>query len=62
VFANECFDLVYCHFVLRHISESELEVAIPALAESLKPGGVLVFRETLSERDKIGVIKHLIEH
>lgn len=61
MFGKESFDLVYCHFVLHDISESELRDIIHALAESLKPGGVLVFREPLRERGKIGVIKHLIE-
>lgn len=45
----------------RELRSSELRDIIHALAESLKPGGVLVFREPLRERGKIGVIKHLIE-
>jgi ubiquinone/menaquinone biosynthesis C-methylase UbiE len=59
--ANESFDVAYCHFVLHDISESELERVIPALAKSLKPGGVLVFREPLNETGKIYVIKRLLE-
>jgi len=59
--ANESFDVVYCHFVLHDISDSELERVIPALTKSLKPGGVLVFREPLSNTKKISVIKYLIE-
>ena len=31
------------------------------MAKSLKPGGVLVFREPLKQTDKISVIKRLIE-
>jgi len=58
---NESFDVVYCHFVLHDISESELGRVIPALARALKPGGVLVFREPLNETKKISVIKRLIE-
>lgn len=61
VFENESFDVVYCHFVLHDISESELGIVIPALAGSLKPGGLLVFREPLNEKGKINVIKCLIE-
>lgn len=61
VFANESFDVVYCHFVLHDIPESELKVVIPALAESLKLGGVLVFREPLNGTHKISVAKRLLE-
>jgi len=58
---NESFDVAYCHFVLHDISERELERVIPALARSLKPGGVLVFREPFNETKKISLIKHLVE-
>lgn len=58
---NKSFDLVYCHFVLHDISERELNRIIPALAESLKPGGMLVFREPLKETEKISLIKSLME-
>lgn len=58
---SESFDVAYCHFVLHDISKSELERVIPALAKSLKPGGVFIFREPLNEIEKIRVIKHLIE-
>ncbi len=57
---KECFDLVYCHFVLHDIPEPELEKTIPMLAESLKPGGLLIFREPLNETGKISAIKRLI--
>lgn len=60
-FTKESFDIIYCHFVLHDISETELERIIPALAESLKPGGILVFREPLNEMDKITIVKRLIE-
>ena len=59
--ANESFDAAYCHFVLHDIPENELERVIPALARSLKPGGVLVFREPLNEVEKLSVIKRLVE-
>lgn len=59
--ANECYDVAFCHFVLHDIPNCELEKVIPVLAGSLKPGGVLVFREPLSNMKKIKVIKHLIE-
>lgn len=59
--ANESFDAAYCHFVLHDIAESELKEVIPALAKSLKPGGVFVFREPLNETEKISLIKRLIE-
>ena len=58
---NESFDIVYCHFVLHDISETELENVIPALAMSLKSGGMFVFREPLNDTEKIGFIKRLIE-
>lgn len=61
VLANESFDAVYCHFVLHDISESERESVIPALVHSLKPGGILVFREPLRENEKIYSIKRLME-
>ena len=60
VLENDSFDVVYCHFVLHDISESELARVIPALAGALKPGGVLVFREPLHETVKINIIKRLI--
>lgn len=58
---NESFDMVYCHFVLHDIPEEELKKVIPALARSLKPGGILVFREPLDDTKKISVIKRLVE-
>lgn len=58
---NESFDVAYCHFVLHDISEDELERVIPALAKSLKSGGVLVFREPLNSMERISVIKRLLE-
>jgi len=61
LFAEESFDVVYCHFVLHDISENELERVIPALAKSLKPGGLLAIREPLKNAIKICVIKRLIE-
>jgi len=57
--ANESFDVIYCHFVLHDLSESELEIAIPALAKALKPCGLFVFREPLNSMGKINVIKRL---
>jgi len=59
--AKESFDAAYCHFVLHDTPESELESVIPELAGSLKPGGVLVFREPLQDTEKIGMIKRLLE-
>jgi ubiquinone/menaquinone biosynthesis C-methylase UbiE len=50
---DECFDVVYCHFVLHDISDSELEIVLPELAGSLKSQGVLVFREPLTDTNKI---------
>lgn len=61
VLGNKSYDVVFCHFVLHDIPDCELEKVIPVLAESLKPGGVLVFRESLSNTKKINVIKRLIE-
>jgi SAM-dependent methyltransferase len=59
--ANESFDVVYCHFVLHDIPDSELVRVIPVLAGAIKPGGAFVFREPLSDTGKIGVIKRLTE-
>jgi len=61
VLAKESFDVAYCHFVLHDISGSDLESVIPALAGSLKSGGILVFREPLGETEKISIIKRLVE-
>jgi len=58
---GESFDLAYCHFVLHDIPESELASVIPALARSLKPGGVLVFREPLEQIKQLNLIKRLAE-
>jgi len=58
---RESFDLVYCHFVLHDIAESELARVIPVLVKSLQPGGVLVFREPLIETGKISLIRRLLE-
>ena len=59
--ADESFDVIYCHFVLHDINESELERAITVLVKSLKPYGLLVFREPLDNTGKISVVKRLIE-
>lgn len=58
--AEKSFDVVYCHFVLHDIADSEMETVITALAESLKSGGHLIFREPLYEAKKITMIKELI--
>ena len=36
---NDCFDIIYCHFVLHDIQESELEEAIPDLVRALNAAG-----------------------
>ncbi|HOB64903.1 MAG: class I SAM-dependent methyltransferase [Clostridiales bacterium] len=54
------FDVVYCHFVLHEIADSELASTIPALARALKQGGYLVFKEPLAEADKLRLIKKLV--
>jgi len=61
VLANEIYDVVFCHFVLHDIPDRELEKVIPVLAGSIKPGGVLAFREPLNDTKKINVIKRLME-
>jgi trans-aconitate methyltransferase len=61
VLAKESYDVVFCHFVLHDIPEDELEYVIPVLTESLKSGGVLVFREPLKNTKKVNIIKQLIE-
>jgi ubiquinone/menaquinone biosynthesis C-methylase UbiE len=54
------FDVIYCHFVLHDISETDLEKVIPELAKALKSEGYLVFREPLNQIKKLGLIKQLI--
>ena len=54
------FDMVYCHFVLHDIADSELEAVVTALVKSLKSGGILIFREPLNEAEKLNIIKGLI--
>ncbi|HHY82730.1 MAG TPA: class I SAM-dependent methyltransferase [Clostridiales bacterium] len=61
VLEKECFDVVYCHFALHDIPDRDLEVVIPVLAESLRPGGVLAFREPLNETGKLSLVKRLVE-
>ena len=62
VLADESYDVVFCHFVLHDIPDCELGKVIPVLAGSLKPGGVLVFREPLRNMQKTNIIKRLIEN
>ena len=62
VLADESNDVVFCHFVLHDIPDCELGKVIPVLAGSLKPGGVLVFREPLRNMQKTNIIKRLIEN
>lgn len=54
------FDVVYCHFVLHNILKHDLVLVIPFLAECLKSGGKLVFREPLNEAEKLNFIKRLV--
>lgn len=58
---QDSFDVICCHFVLHDISESELARVVPALARSLKAGGMLAFREPLNEAEKLSAIKRLTE-
>lgn len=57
---EKSFDVVYCHFVLHDIADSELETVITALVKSLKSGGHLIFREPLQEAEKLAIIKKLM--
>jgi ubiquinone/menaquinone biosynthesis C-methylase UbiE len=59
--AKDRFHVIYCHFVLHGILESDLEKVVPALVNSLKSGGVLIFREPLNEAEKLNLVKRLIE-
>lgn len=59
--AHDSYDLAYCHFVLHDIPEGELEIVIAELAKSLKPGGVLIFREPMDDTKKLSLIRGLIE-
>lgn len=58
--SEDSFEVVYCHFVLHDISDSDLDTVVPALVKSLKAGGSLVFREPLNEAEKLNIIKRLI--
>lgn len=58
---DSSFNVVYCHFILHDISESELEKVIPVLAKSIKSSGTFIFREPLNETEKLSTIKRLIE-
>jgi ubiquinone/menaquinone biosynthesis C-methylase UbiE len=58
---QDCFDIIYSHFVLHDISESGLSAVIPALTKALKPGGTLVFREPLNESNKLNIIRRLMD-
>jgi SAM-dependent methyltransferase len=59
--SKESFDLIYCHFVLHDISNSELEKVLPALAGLLKSNGMLAFREPLKETNKLRIVQRLLE-
>ena len=58
--SEDSFDIIYCHFVLHDISESDLETIFPALVKTLKSGGFLIFREPLKEVEKLRLIKRLV--
>lgn len=60
VLAEDSFDIVYCHFVLHDVTEDVLEAVITALANCLKSGGAIVFKEPLDETEKMSIIKRLI--
>ena len=58
---DESFDLIYCHFVLHDVADSELVKIIPVMAGLLKPKGTLAIREPLRDTGKIKVIQNFIE-
>lgn len=53
------FNVVYCHFVLHDVPASALKKVIPALAGTLRSGGVFVWREPLHKTEKLSLIKEL---
>lgn len=55
------FDLIFCHFVLHDIADSELKKIISVMERLLKPEGLLAIREPLSDTGKIKVIQNQIE-
>lgn len=57
---EDSFDVVYCHFVLHDIPESDLETVVSALAKSIISGGTLIFREPMNEKEKLDIIKRLM--
>jgi len=59
--SENSFEMIYCHFVLHDISESELESVIFALAKALKPKGVFIFKEPLNDSKKLNIIRRLME-
>ncbi|PKM73500.1 MAG: hypothetical protein CVU91_04215 [Firmicutes bacterium HGW-Firmicutes-16] len=58
---KKSFDVAYFHYVLHDIPEKELARVISALADCLKSGGILAFREPLKEAQKLSIIKRLAE-
>ena len=61
VVKKEQFDLIFCHFVLHDICDEELEHVMFVLANCLKPGGVFVFRDPMTQVKKLNRIKALAE-
>lgn len=58
---EKSFDVIYCHFVLHDISESDLEMVVPALVRALKSGGLFIFREPLNEAERLNIVRRLAE-
>lgn len=48
-FEDETFDVIYCHFVLHEIEESELQETLERMFRRLRPDGKLIYREPLDD-------------
>ncbi|KPU42868.1 putative methyltransferase YcgJ [Oxobacter pfennigii] len=55
------FDIIYSHFVLHDIEDSELKRVVPVLARLMKEKGKFIFREPMKDMEKIRFIQSLME-
>lgn len=57
--SSNCFDIIYCHFVLHKVSN--LEKIILLLIRTLKKDGLLILKEPIKDIDKLNDINMLIK-
>ncbi|NLZ84489.1 MAG: methyltransferase domain-containing protein [Acholeplasmataceae bacterium] len=51
--ARKPFDLIYCHMAISGLSQEEVETISAFLCDSLNKGGIIVFRESMKEIEKV---------